>query len=90
MDHVTFDELGICEHCNKIILIQDYAGSEGGENWHCKHCSKEIGHASFGYDVPGIGCKKVRWVGPQGKWVTERPEETFRLPNLIVTNGTFY
>lgn len=76
--------LGKCEHCGQIISLEDYAGSEGNETWHCKHCRKPIGHVSFGYDKPGAGCKKVRWIGPKGKWVSKKPTDSFTLGDLAV------
>ena len=51
--------------------------------WKCS-CGGELSHLSFGYDHGGKGAKKVRWVGPELKWVTEQPINDFELGNIHV------
>jgi len=85
VNFIPVETLGKCEHCGKIIGGEDYADSEGDEVWHCKHCRGIVGHASFGYDKPVNGCKKVRWVGPGGEWVDKKPKEDFRIGSIQVT-----
>ena len=76
--------VGLCENCKKVILMSDYAGAEGSEVWLCKHCRKAISHLSFGYDKGTTGAKKVLWVGPKGKWVSEKPSKEFTVGVLKV------
>lgn len=84
MPHENIDNLGICSACDGIISILHYANSGDAEVWHCIHCNAIVDHESFGYDKPSRGCRKVRWVGPEGKWVAELPSEHFTIGKLTV------
>lgn len=78
------DTLGLCEHCGKLISFTDYADDEGSNaNWICM-CGKPITHLSFGFDKGTAGAKKVKWVGPDGKWTNECPVDDFTLGNIQV------
>ena len=78
------DSIGLCEHCGKLVSITDYAGDEGGNaDWICM-CGKPITHLSFGYDKGTTGAKRVKWVGPDGKWTNNRPTDDFKLGNILV------
>ncbi len=78
------DALGLCEHCNALLSIVEFSHdkSMNGE-WHCV-CNGKITHLSFGYDQGGKGAKRVKWVGPSGKWVTKRPKRDFELNGVFV------
>jgi len=78
------DSLGLCEHCGKLVSVTDYAGDDSGNaKWMCS-CGKEVTHVSFGYDRGTSGAKKVKWVGPDGKWTDARPSEDFKLGKIQV------
>ncbi len=49
--------------------------------WACPDCGKKLTCKSFGYDQYN---KRIKWVGPDGKWVNQEPEKRFRLGNFDV------
>ena len=81
---VDVASLGICEHCGCLVCIQDFPMESMDAEWVCPKCKKSIGHETFGFNVPDKGAKKVRWVGKDGKWQENRPNEDFTLGNWHV------
>ena len=65
--------LGLCEHCGVIVTME---GCPTDGKWICS-CGGELTHKSFG--VTENGDKKIKWVGPDMKWVKEKPTENFKL-----------
>lgn len=83
----SVDGLGLCEHCEVIVSISQYVGDDASSaDWMCR-CGKTLTHLSFGFDKGTRGARKVRWVGPGGKWVDKKPTENFRLGNIQATTG---
>jgi len=64
--------LGLCEHCGVIVTME---GRPTDGKWICG-CDNELTHKSFGVTENG---KKIRWVGPDGKWAKEKPTEDFKI-----------
>lgn len=83
--HKYLAAIGLCEHCGGLVDITDYASDETmNADWLCGHCSKPLGHLSFGFDRATQGAQKVKWVGPNGTWVDSKPEEDFKLGNITI------
>lgn len=78
---ISLISLGLCEHCNVLLSVQNMPAGSMDAVWKCSSCSGVLTGQSFGYE----GGKKVRWVGPDGMWTTERPEVSFQLGNWHVT-----
>jgi hypothetical protein len=66
--------LGICEHCGSLFTAWDIKGAD----WSCPACGRRITNTSFGYKQ-GENIKKVKWVGKEGRWITEKPQTNFDL-----------
>ena len=87
MDHselidIDINELGICEHCGKIIFLSVHLRTQGmNSDWICFHkgCGGKIGHKSFGFNQAEKGAKKERWVGKDAEWVDEKPTSDFEI-----------
>lgn len=75
MREVSITSLGLCEHCSALLTIEDLPGDATGATWYCPQCKGHLTHSSFGYDRTEQGAKKIRWVGPNGIWVDQRPPE---------------
>lgn len=84
MRELSINGLGLCEHCNVLLTIEDLSGDAAGTTWHCPQCKGHLTHASFGYDRGGKGAQKIRWVGPDGTWVDQRPESEFTLGEWLI------
>lgn len=80
---VHVDALGLCEHCNALVSLQDMPADSMDASWKCI-CQGELSHLSFGFDKASVEANKVRWVGPEGKWVQQRPTKDFELGNICV------
>lgn len=78
---VSLVSLGLCEHCNTLLSMQNMPTGSMDAVWKCSNCSGVLTGQSFGYE----GSKKARWVGPYGTWTTERPEVSFQLGDWHVT-----
>jgi len=78
---VSLASLGLCEHCNVLLTIEDMPSGSMDAEWECANCSGVLTGLSFGYE----GSRKVHWVGPDGVWTTERPLVSFELGNWHVT-----
>ncbi len=83
-DLELLNSLGVCGRCNAIVSITDYAhGDSMDAKWMCR-CGAELTHTEFGYDKGERGAKKIKWVGPDGKWTDTEPEEDFKLGEVDV------
>lgn len=72
--------LGLCEHCGKLLTIQDMPYGSIDAEWYCPKCKKIINSKTFGWEkTPKGEWKKARWVGEDGKWTDKEPEEEFDL-----------
>lgn len=90
--HALLETLGLCEHCGVLVFISDYAGDDTMDaEWLCQ-CQGKLTHLSFGFDRGSSGARKVRWVGPDGKWVDEKPTEDFTLGdiNVVIRVSKFF
>ncbi len=76
--------LGLCEHCGALVSMEGMPAEAADANWACPKCRGELTHLSFGYDRDDEKSKKVRWVGPNAKWVDLEPTEDFMLGDLQV------
>jgi len=78
--------LGLCEHCNELLNLSNMPLDAIDAKWACPNsdCGREITHLSFGYDSGGKNAKKVKWVGPKGQWVNEKPLSGFELQGIFV------
>ncbi len=80
---VMIDGLGLCEHCNALMTIEGMSGEAMNAVWKCFSCKGEISHKSFGYESEKGN--KIAWVGPEGKWVSEKPTQRFTLGNWDIS-----
>ena len=74
---VNLAGLGLCEHCGALITMEGLSAEAIDAEWNCPKCGEVLAHESFGYES-GKG-DKIKWVGPDGKWTTEKPTNDFRL-----------
>jgi hypothetical protein len=70
---VSLDGLGLCEYCGLLITMEEVG--DATDAWRCPNCKKKLSGAAFGLS----GDKKVRWVGPEGRWTREKPAADFNL-----------
>jgi hypothetical protein len=80
MRAVFLCDLGICEHCGGFVTNSSSSPVNKKGLVICSHCKGRIKN-SFGFSPDG---KRVRWVGPEGKWVRHKPESNFFLKNMNV------
>ena len=71
---VSLGGLGLCEHCGTLITIEGMPVEAIDSVWRCPKCEGELSGTSFGYDGDN---KKIKWVGPEGKWTGETPVRDF-------------
>jgi hypothetical protein len=76
--------LGRCEHCGTVFSIENLPAEAMDAKWLCSNCEGELTDKSFGYEEVDGDWKKVKWVGPQGEWVSEKPTEDFELGRFFV------
>jgi len=81
---VSLGGLGLCEHCGTLITVEDMTGDAMDSEWHCPKCASVLSGLSFGYENEGKETKKVKWVGPEEKWVLEKPTKDFELGNWSI------
>lgn len=74
--------LGLCEHCGILLSIEGIPADAMDAEWACPGCKGKLTHKSFGYATEKGG--KIKWVGPEGKWVGQKPAEDFTLGNFEV------
>lgn len=90
--------LGICEHCQTLLSMQDMPAESISAVWKCPKCKGILSYKSFGYEITGKDDQKrdkynkTRWVGPNGKWSNEKPKEDFNLGDwhVIINMPRFY
>lgn len=73
--------LGLCEHCGALLSIEGMPAEAMDAKWNCPKCKKELTHKSFGFELIGGKFEKKYWVGPECKWVNEKPKKDFKLGN---------
>ncbi len=83
---IYLETLGLCEHCGQLITIQDMPADSMDAEWRCPKCEKVLGSNTFGYEKVGKEgdrekYEKTRWVGPEKKWVEQKPTKDFDLGN---------
>ena len=71
---VSIYDLGICEHCDALLHINDVW--RANKRNACPHCRKVVTKHSFGFNEDR---ERVRWVGPRGNWVKNKPRKNFVL-----------
>ena len=81
---VTLASLGLCEHCNTLMTLEDMPTDAFDSEWQCPSCDGKLSHLSFGFDRGTQGAKKVKWVGPDSQWVGQKPEDDFDLGSWLV------
>lgn len=82
---VPLDRLGICEHCQAILHMDV---PPGAIQWRCAECKTHVDYRSFGYELGAERLERIHWVGPDGKWATEKPSEDFELGEWMVIAKT--
>ena len=90
---MRIEGLGLCEHCGVLISVEDMSGDAMDGEWHCPKCTCVLSGLSFGYEGEGKETKKVKWVGPEGKWVAVKPTQDFEVGSwsiLAVPLSHFY
>lgn len=80
---VSVESLGLCEHCNALLVMEDMDSDAIQVIPDCPRCRKIISGASFGYDGNGQQAK-VRWVDAGRTWITQRPAGNFSLDGLRI------
>lgn len=79
------DGLGLCEYCGRFVFLASLPADLVSAATICVGCNNQLSIASFGYEANGkSGRRKVRWVGPSGYWILERPTSDFNLGILAV------
>ncbi|MBU2037330.1 hypothetical protein KJ866_04005 [Patescibacteria group bacterium] len=86
---VSLEGLGLCEHCGALLSIDDMPGDSIDADWACQSCEKILSHVSFGFELDetkkeNTDFKKIKWVGPDGQWVSEKPVKDFDLGDWSV------
>lgn len=77
--------LGICEHCQTVLTIEDLPAEAMDAEWRCPKCNGLLTNKTFGYkEVKKEKWEKVLWVGKEGKWVDKEPTESFSLGKWLV------
>jgi phage FluMu protein Com len=76
--------LGICEYCGVLLSVEGMAAEAIDVRWRCPNCKKILTFRSFGYKKTGKIFKRIKWVGPKGKWVKQKPQQDFELGNWSV------
>lgn len=78
--------LGICEHCGILVSVRDWLIAVfKKDKWPvCPKCGKQLTKESFGYEKIGKDFKKMKWVGPEKKWIDKRPEKDFEIDGWYV------
>ena len=76
---VMVDSLGICQYCKRVISVMDIPLKHKGPFLPCPHCKKltapwDTWGDSYDRDTR---ISERRWVGPNGKWVRNRPKRNF-------------
>jgi len=79
---VSLAGLGLCEHCNILITIEDMPVEAMDAEWRCPNCEGILTGKSFGYEDGKT--TKTRWVGKDKQWIKTKPEEDFELGNWFV------
>ena len=83
---VVLESLGRCEHCQVLLTLKDLPADALDAEWRCPSCNGKLSHLSFGYDKGGKGAQKVKWVGPDGKWANQKPDDNFALGDRFVSS----
>jgi len=71
--------LGLCEHCGELLTLENMPSEAMDAEWRCPNCNNAINHKTFGFEEVNGEWEKIRWVGKDGKWTSERPKENFDL-----------
>lgn len=81
---VELEYLGLCEHCDIPLSFEKTPDAAINLDWKCPSCDGLLTGQTFGYKKIEGEWQRVRWVGPEGKWVDERPTEDFTVGNCLV------
>lgn len=84
MKAVLLESLGLCEHCNVLISLEEMPAEALDAIWHCPSCNAKLTHCSFGYDRGLQDARKVKWVGSDGQWTDQKPSSDFGIGNWFV------
>ena len=84
MREVQLAGVGLCEHCETLLTLEDMPLEAMNATWSCSACGGELSHKSFGYEHGGLEAQRVRWVGPDGKWTDQQPTVDFQLKHWLV------
>lgn len=76
MKYVHIDALGKCS-CGSFFNLASLPTEALDATWKCKSCSAEITPESCGMGQIDGTWRRVRWIGPGGVWVDQRPNDDF-------------
>ncbi len=79
--NVLLATIGLCEHCNTLLTLEDLPVEAMGAEWKCFKCKKTLTNETFGYDKEG---KRIKWVGENRQWVEIKPTEDFYLGSWFI------
>lgn len=74
---MRIEGLGLCEHCQALLSIENMPAESMDAEWRCPSCNVILTNKTFGFEETEEGCKRTRWVGPDKKWVSQRPDRNF-------------
>ncbi len=81
---VSLESLGLCEHCGIPLSDEDMPADAMEADWRCPSCEGLLTNKTFGFEEIEGEWKRTRWVGPEKKWVEERPTDDFALGSWYV------
>ena len=78
--------LGLCEHCQILLTMEDMPSESMDAEWRCPKCNGILTSKTFGYEeLDKEKWERTRWVGKDGKWTNEKPREDFDLGHWHVS-----
>jgi len=81
---VSLDCLGLCEHCETLLSFEFMSAEALDGEWSCPSCEEPLTHRTWGFEEIEGEWKSTRWVGPEEKWVDEKPTDDFALGSWFV------
>lgn len=79
---IPIESIGKCEYCLVLLTIENLGSDAVNAEWRCPNCQRVLTHLSFGYENSKGG--KKFWIGINGEWVSQKPENNFELGNWDV------
>jgi hypothetical protein len=84
---VHIEGLGLCEHCQALLSIENMPIEAMDAEWRCPKCNGPVSHKTFGFEETDKGWGKTKWVGPDQKWTPQRPDKSFDLGHWHIEVG---